>query len=145
MHSTELGQQILRRRKAQKLSQQALAEKAGVSRNYISLIERGEANVSTGILEQIATVFGVPPAELLGHPSQDQMFIPPTLREFGLRESLSFEVIDKLARIPKPDQEPDTVEGWGVLYEAIRPYVEGTESPEQGSKSSVIEKAKITQ
>jgi transcriptional regulator with XRE-family HTH domain len=128
MHSAELGQQIVKYRKAQKLSQQTLADKAGVSRNYISLIERGEANVSTGILEQIATVLGVPPAKLLGHSSQDQTFIPSTLREFGIKEGLSFEVIDKLARIPKPGQEPDTVEGWGTLYEAIRFYVEEPEA-----------------
>ena len=42
------------------LSQSELAESAGVSRNYISLIERGYTeNVSYGVLERICSRLGL--------------------------------------------------------------------------------------
>ena len=122
--STTLGQQIQKRRKAQKLSQQELADMARVSRNYISVIERGNANVSTAVLEGLAIALGVSLATLLGCSSGEGTLIPAALRQFGLEEGLSLEVIDKLVRIPKPEMQPDTVEGWRRLYEAIRPYVQ---------------------
>lgn len=55
MDSKELGRLALQRRKELGLSQQALADRAGISRNYVSLIERGKAyNISVKILHQLA-------------------------------------------------------------------------------------------
>ena len=124
MNSQELGRQVLRRRKDKGLSQEALAQSAGVSRNYISLIERGKArNVSMDILSRLALALGTTPTELMGVLDRTEILIPPALRQLGLQEGLSFETVDRLARIPRRGQEPETLEQWQTLYQAIRSYL----------------------
>ena len=44
------------------LSQEALAERIGMHRNYIGLVERGEADVTAKTLFAIGAVLGVSPA-----------------------------------------------------------------------------------
>ena len=125
MDSHELGRQVFKRRKEKDLSQEKLAQQAGISRNYVSLIERGEAlNVSLNIINQLAVALDTTPASLTGHSAQDEILIPPTLRKLGLEEGLNFETVDRLARIPRRGQEPRTLEGWRELYLAIRQYLE---------------------
>jgi transcriptional regulator with XRE-family HTH domain len=127
MDSQALGRQVLNRRKDMGLSQETLAERAGISRNYISIIERGEArNVSMNIIGQLAIALETTPTELMNEPDRSEVLISPMLREFGLEASLSFEAIDRLARIPRRGREPQSVEKWRQLYEAIRPYLEET-------------------
>lgn len=48
-----------------KLTQENLAEGAGLHPNYISSVERGERNISIGNIERIACALGVHMAELL--------------------------------------------------------------------------------
>ena len=48
-------------RKSEKISQEKLAEKIGVSRNYIGMIERGEINVPTKTLIILAKALNVHP------------------------------------------------------------------------------------
>lgn len=85
MDIKELGHQVLRRRKEVGFSQEALARKAEISRNYLSLIERGEAqNVSVNILNCLATALGTAPAALTGQAEQNDILIHPALRQFGL-------------------------------------------------------------
>jgi transcriptional regulator with XRE-family HTH domain len=50
-----LGQVINLRRKRLKISQEELAEHAGVDRAFISNVERGKRNPSFGIIASIAT------------------------------------------------------------------------------------------
>lgn len=125
MNVKELSRQVLKRRREMGLSQEDLAQKADISRNYISLIERGEArNVSLNILDRLATALGTTLAELTGESNQESILISPALREFGLIRGLSFKTVNWLAQMPRRGPEPKTAEEWGELYEAIRPFIE---------------------
>ncbi len=125
MEHQELAYQLVKRRKEISLSQGALAHKAGVSRNYIALIEQGKAqNVSLDILTRLASAVGATLTELIGEADPKDRLIPAALREFGLKENLSFEIVDKLVRIPKRGLEPQTVAEWRRLYRVMRPYLE---------------------
>jgi transcriptional regulator with XRE-family HTH domain len=127
MDAKEFGRQVLTRRKEMGWSQEELGELAGISRNYVSFIERGEADsVSMKVIHQLAVAFGVTSAQLTGE-SEDQtiVMIPPELRKFGLENNLSYEAIDKLAKIPRRGREPRTVEEWQVIYDAISQFIEG--------------------
>jgi transcriptional regulator with XRE-family HTH domain len=128
MDAKVLGRQVLDRRKKLGLSQGALADQAGISRNYVSLIERGEAdNVSVNVLNQLATALGTTPAELSEQSGWVETLIPPPLREFALQNELSFDVVDKLARLPMRGKEPSTVDEWKQLYKLVQPYLEKTD------------------
>jgi len=60
-----LATNIYRLRKEQGLSQELLAEKAGMHRTFISLIERRGRNVTLGVIEAIAMVLDVDVPTLL--------------------------------------------------------------------------------
>ena len=123
MSAIELGRQVQAKRKEKNLSQTELGDLVGISRNYVSLIERGEAeNISMKIVNQLAVALGTSPSELTGESMP--VMIPPSLREFALAEELSYEVIDKLARIPRRGKEPKTANEWGELYNIISKYMD---------------------
>jgi len=60
----ELGQAIRRRREALNLSQEAFAEKIDCHRNYVSLVERGEQNVTIDMLRRFAKALKCSVSEL---------------------------------------------------------------------------------
>jgi len=60
-----LGRAIRSHRKALNLSQEALAERAGLHRNYIGFLERGERNPSATTVFLLARVLGVGASELV--------------------------------------------------------------------------------
>lgn len=60
-----VGRAVREARKAQGLSQEALAEKAGFQRNYIGRIERGERNPNVSTLVVLGRALGIRPADLL--------------------------------------------------------------------------------
>jgi transcriptional regulator with XRE-family HTH domain len=55
----EVAKQIISLRKTLGLSQKELAEKLNTKQSAISRIEKGEQNISIGLLEKIADVLGV--------------------------------------------------------------------------------------
>ena len=64
-----LGANLRRYRLAADLSQEAVANRMGVDRAYISAIERGVQNVTLLILWEISQALGVRPADLLDEGS----------------------------------------------------------------------------
>lgn len=66
-----LGGEIRRHRKAASLSQESLADAIGMHRNYIGLIERGEADLTTKTLFAVGEALGVCPAVFF-NPITDQ-------------------------------------------------------------------------
>ena len=58
------GQRIRELRKKKGLSQEALAELAGLDRSYMGHIERGEKNVTLLKIYQVSDALGIHPSEL---------------------------------------------------------------------------------
>jgi transcriptional regulator with XRE-family HTH domain len=58
------GRRVRDLRQARGLSQEELAELAGVHRTYVSSLERGQRNVGLDNILAIATALGVPASEL---------------------------------------------------------------------------------
>ena len=56
---------VRRNRADLKISQEALAESAGISRNYISRVESASADLSLVVFSRLAMAFGMRPWELL--------------------------------------------------------------------------------
>ena len=125
MDPHELGRQVFKRRKELGLSQEELAQQAQISRNYVSLIERGEAlNVSMSIVGRLAEVLGVIAAELTGEVEKPNVLIPSALRDFGVAEGLSLATVVQLLKIPRRGKEPQTAAEWHQLYTVVRKYLD---------------------
>jgi transcriptional regulator with XRE-family HTH domain len=63
-HHVDLGEAIRSRRRDLGISQEALADRIGIDRTYLSGIERGERNPSYTNLLRIASALRVPFSEL---------------------------------------------------------------------------------
>ncbi|MDY6920846.1 MAG: helix-turn-helix transcriptional regulator [Pseudomonadota bacterium] len=59
------GEKVRQARKAKGLSQEALADLAGIDRSYMGHIERGDQNVTITKIYQIAEALGVTASELI--------------------------------------------------------------------------------
>ena len=61
----QFGLVLKHRRESLRLSQEALAEKAGLHRTYISQVERGVRNLSIDSMERLAEAVGMDVWEML--------------------------------------------------------------------------------
>lgn len=67
--SVQFGKRVRELRKAAGISQEALANKYGFARSYMSKIERGLANVALDGIQRLADALGVPPKALFEEPT----------------------------------------------------------------------------
>ncbi|HXF10744.1 MAG TPA: helix-turn-helix transcriptional regulator [Desulfuromonadaceae bacterium] len=65
LHEKIIGENIRKQRRAMKLTQERLAEKADLHPVYLGQVERGEESVSVRALARIARALKVPMKELV--------------------------------------------------------------------------------
>jgi transcriptional regulator with XRE-family HTH domain len=63
--SKQMGARVRQLRKARKLSQAALAERAGLTRAYVTRLEAGQQDPSLSTITALAKALGVAAASLL--------------------------------------------------------------------------------
>lgn len=61
-----IGRKLRAAREARGYTQELVAEKAGISRNYYALIERGIKNPTTTVFLDIIDALGINSADILG-------------------------------------------------------------------------------
>jgi transcriptional regulator with XRE-family HTH domain len=61
----QLGMKLKRVREARGMSQNAIAKKARITREYLSRLESGRYDPTVGVLQRLAKALGVPVTELL--------------------------------------------------------------------------------
>ncbi|MFZ5674357.1 MAG: helix-turn-helix domain-containing protein [Pseudomonadota bacterium] len=61
----EFARNLRKYRRQRQLSQEALANEAGIDRTYISSLERGVYSASVDMIEKLANVLSIEPAALL--------------------------------------------------------------------------------
>lgn len=67
----QFGRHLVELRTRQRVSQEKLAYESGVSRSYLSGIERGVRNVSLTKIVLLARTLGLEPAELMRFPMEE--------------------------------------------------------------------------
>lgn len=67
----QFGRVLRRRREAAGLSQEALAARAEVHRNYVGLLERGQRVPSILVVQQLARALGTSMSELLAEVEEE--------------------------------------------------------------------------
>ena len=80
-------------RKQQKISQESMAKRLGVSKTYISNIERGITKLPAHILDDYSRELGVPMDLLLAD------------KEDGAEPSVVTDIISAVKTLPREDQE----------------------------------------
>ena len=67
-----MASNVRRLRREQGLSQEALADRAGIHRTYLGSVERAERNVAIDNICRIAWALGVHPRGLLAEPEEGE-------------------------------------------------------------------------
>jgi len=66
-----VARNLRRLRRSQGLSQEELADRARINRNYVGMLEREENAATVDMLEKLAEVLNVDPIEFFKRPSRD--------------------------------------------------------------------------
>lgn len=109
-----LGAKIKSSRLEQNMNQKTLAKKAGITRTYLSEIERGERNPSFAVIKKIANVLNLGMGEL------GKTEIPESLKKFAQSHNLSNKEVIMLSKIEYRGKQPREEEEWAQLYGVIK-------------------------
>ena len=126
-----LGLNVRFLRESKGWSLQDLAEQARLSKPYLSGLENGEGGrPNIEYLYQIATALGTTIDGLLSGTAGSQRKttaarlkredLPESLRLFIEQANVSEEEAEMLAKVHYRGHRPQEVEGWRLIYEAIR-------------------------
>lgn len=85
---TIIGKTIRQLRESNSLSQEKLAERAGITYQYLSAIENGKENFTIGILETIAKALGNEVPVVIEHAYASQLPVPVVEPKFFIKKSL---------------------------------------------------------
>ncbi len=130
-----LGNRIKTRRTDLGWTQDVLAEKAGISKSFLSDIENGKRNISAETLLDVARVLGLSLDYVMkGEPDtspEDEVEIPSSLAKFALQEHLSFTVTLTLLEMQRQiiarrsatkSHGPESVD-WRKFYESVKDFL----------------------
>lgn len=113
----EFGKKVRERRVEEGLSQEKLAQAVGISRNYLSQIERGQAtNLSWQVMDHLTSVLGLKQQE----GTDSEMVLPASLADFAKTAGLPPDDVLMLARLKYRGQQPTTPDKWELLYNVIK-------------------------
>jgi transcriptional regulator with XRE-family HTH domain len=120
MEPEEIGRRIRERRRQEGLSQEGLANHVGISRNYLSQIERGQAtNLSWQVMGRLTSALGLM-EEQQSNVGQELKNLSPSLVEFIKEVNLPPNDIQMLANLYYRGRQPTTKEKWKLLYNVIK-------------------------
>ena len=124
MTSRTFGKRVRDRRIEAGLSQEELAARVEISRNYLSQIERDEAtNLSWRLVERLTAELGLR-AEQDDEPDPELTSLPPGLAEFVREAKLPDTDIQMLAGLQYRGKQPSTADQWRLVYLAIKTATE---------------------
>jgi transcriptional regulator with XRE-family HTH domain len=124
-----LAENLKRIRLQKQLTQPGLAEKVGVSKGYVYMLESGEmTNPTLDILHKIASGLDCTIADLTGDPKiapRAVTELPESLVRFAKQrkragEALSEEDLMNLAQTQFRGKRPESVEDWAYVYEFLK-------------------------
>ena len=131
-----VGERIRERRAELGWTQDQLAQKAGISKSFLSDLENGKRSVGANNLLDIARALGVSLDFLMtGTASQDQRSevpIPASLARFAAEEGLTFRQTLMLLEMQqqivahRSAKKKDGLDGvdWRKFYEAVKEFLE---------------------
>ncbi len=131
-----VGERIKARRSELGWTQELLAQKAGISKSFLSELENGKRRVSADNLLEIARTLSVSLDYLMTgtttKATQVEVPIPSSLAKFAAEERLSFRqtlmLLDMQKQIVahRSSSKKDGLEGvdWRKFYEAVREFLE---------------------
>ncbi len=131
---TTVGERIRRRRADLGLTQDELAQKAGISKSFLSDVENGKRSIGAETLLDLGRAMNLSLDFLMtGQESEDRRpdkVIPAALARFAAEKGLTvretmtlLDVQERLVTARRgPKTRPDKVD-WKALYEAMKKFL----------------------
>ena len=105
VHYFDMKYNVRNVREAKGLTVEATAREVGISKGYLSMLERGLRQPSMDMVESIAQFLGVQPLDLLVSDSEDEEKVLAHLRTYRRLSPQDQDAVSQLARRLKPHQE----------------------------------------